>query len=87
VGLRAEAELVFEAPGDVAPIGVTSDWEWLYFLQLRPNNSDILRVPLDGSGEPEEVVATGDDEPRAACRPTGGSWPIRSRRPTTGRST
>ncbi len=69
--LSGEAELVYEAPGDQVPAGISPDGEWLLFTQMRPNNSDILRVRLDGEGEPEEVASTEDDEPDASFSADG----------------
>jgi serine/threonine-protein kinase len=52
-------------------LSVSPDGHWLAFDSDRGGNQDIWRMPIDGSGPPEQLTSTPEDEFQPAYSPDG----------------
>jgi serine/threonine-protein kinase len=57
-----EARPVTSGTQIIEGFSVSSDGQWLAFDSNREGNQDIWRMPLDGSGQPEQLTTSPEDE-------------------------
>ena len=72
VSLR-DAQPVTSGSQLIESFRISPDGKWLAFDSNRSGNSDIWRMPLDGSAPPEPLSSGPEDEFQAHYSPDGGS--------------